>query len=239
MRHLKKINPTSALLCTLLLLCVLISSASAESLFEQYASKNATELNAETHAMGHKLKSYFSAENIQQKQQQIDFSEYHSNFKKVLLYSISLSTYSEYERDLQFARDKEIFKGLPIGIDETQGDEAARQRHDFMGKKYLRMQKNVEEEVATYSDLLLLSLETCENLTRQDLSGILDNNTYVDEMRDFLHSETVQRYQKRQPQLTKRWPELNQRIADQIALWQRPAVKANAPIIDAQIVEAL
>ena len=86
---------------------------------------------------------------------------------------------------------------------------------------------------------LLLSLETCENLTRQDLSGILDNNTYVDEMRDFLHSETVQRYQKRQPQLTKRWPELNQRIDDQIALWQRPAVKANAPIIDAQIVEAL
>lgn len=225
------------LLCGLL--CVLVTTASAESLFEQYSGKTATELSAETRDMGRKLKSYFSAENIQQHQKQIDFSEYRSNLKKALLYSISLATYSEYERDLQFARDKEIFKGLPTGMDEAQGDEAAQQRRDFMGKKYLRMQKNVEEEVATYTDLLLLALETCETLTRQDLSGILDDGRYIDEMRDLLRSDEARRYQTRQPQLAGRWPELSERIADQMALWQVPAVKPNAPIIDAQIIGAL
>ena len=32
---------------------------------------------------------------------------------KLVFFSNKLSTYSDYERDLAFARDKEIFKGLP------------------------------------------------------------------------------------------------------------------------------
>ncbi|MCF6179830.1 MAG: hypothetical protein L3J63_10650, partial [Geopsychrobacter sp.] len=131
------------------------------------------------------------------------------------------------------------FNGLPTGMDGAQGDEAAQQRGDFMGKKYLRMQKNVEEEVATYTDLLLLALETCETLTRQDLSGILDDGRYIDEMRDLLRSDEARRYLARQPQLASRWPELSERIVDQMALWQVPAVKPNAPIIDAQVIGAL
>lgn len=237
MCNLAKLYPV--LLLSLLLLCGLLGPAHAESLFEQYSRKSATDLNLETQEMGQQLKSYFSVENIAQKQQQIDFSEYRSNLKKALLYAVSLTTYSEYEKDLQFARDKEIFKGLPIELKTSSGDENLQRRKDFMGKKYLRMQKNVEEEIATYSDLLLLSLETCETLTRQDFSGIQEDSRFIEEMRDFLHGEDGQRFQTRQTEMARRWPLLSQRLAGQVALWQRPSIKPDAPIIDPQIIGAL
>ena len=219
------------LLLGFVLLCCLIGQAKAESLFEQYSRQSAADLNAETREMGQQLKSYFSAHSITQKQQQIDFSEYRSNLKKALLYGVSLATYSEYEQDLEFARDKEIFKGLPEEVEEAPGDSVIQQRTDFMAKKYLRMQQNVEGEIATYTDLLLLSLETCEILMRQDFSGIQDDARFIEEMRDFLRSEEARRFQTRQSELAKRWPTLSQRVVVQMALWQTSAIKPNAPII--------
>ncbi len=237
MCHLSKLYPV--LLLSLLLLCGLLGPAHAESLFEQYSRKSAVDLNAETQEMGQQLKSYFSADNIAQKQQQIDFSEYRSNLKKSLLYSLSLATYTEYERDLQFARDKEIFKGLPEGVDSARGENSGQQRKDFMEKKYLRMQQNVEGEIATYTDLLLLSLETCETLTRQDFSDIQNDAGFIEEMRDFLRTEEALRFKSRQAELTRRWPVLGQRMVDQVSLWQTPAINPAAPIIDPQLLGAL
>ncbi|MEA3465664.1 MAG: hypothetical protein U9R29_06620 [Thermodesulfobacteriota bacterium] len=219
--------------------CVLLGQAHAESLFEQYTTKNAADLKEETCEMGQQLKSYFNADNISSRQRQIDFSEYRSNFKKTLLYGTRLSTYSEYERDLEFARDKEIFKGLPQDVEAAQGVDANQQRQDFMAKKYQRMQQNVEGEISTYSDLLLIALETCESTTRQDISGIQDDAEFIDEMRDLLRSDEARHFQKRQTTLAQRWPTLNQRITAQMTLWQTPAIKPNAPIIDPQIIEAL
>lgn len=235
MRQMDKITPV---LLGFLLFCCLAGPSQAESLFEQYSQKNAIDLNAETQAMGRQLKTCFSAENIARKQQQIDFSEYRSNLKKSLLYADSLATYSQYETDLEFARDKEMFKGLPeeASDDAQTSAEAQERRKDFMQKKYQRMQQNVEGEIATYSDLLLLSLETCETLTRQDFSGIQDDASFREEMRDFLGSEEVSHFQARQAELMRRWPAIGQRIAAQMDVWRKPPLKPNAPIIDPQII---
>ena len=231
-------NTNTLLLVGFLLLVGLLAPVHAASLFEQYSTRNAADLNAETHEMGRQLKNYFNADDISQKQQQIDFSEYRSSLKKALLYGVSLATYSEYERDLEFARDKEVFKGLPDEI-EQQGDDIFRQRADYMGKKYRRMKQNVEEEIATYSDLLLLALETCETLTRQDFTGIQDDERFIEEMRDVVNGADCIKFLARQPELAKRWPQLSQRIEAQLAVWQETAVKPDSPIIDPRIIEAL
>jgi hypothetical protein len=226
---------------TLMFLALLLmtSTAHAESLFESYSQKSKADLAIETREMGGSLQQTFNATNISRRQMEIDFSEYRSNFKKALHYATRLASYSDYEQDLEFARDKEVFHGLPETQESVEESDAKRDKQTFMNKKYDRMQQNVREEVGTYVDLLHLSLDACEALTRHDLDGFVADDQTRDTMRDFVQSDPSRNYAVRQDQLAGRWPEIAARIEDQLQLWGDPVAGPNDPIINPQIVQAL
>lgn len=236
-----KINIRNSYEIILIFLAVLLlaTTARAESLFETYSQKSKTELAAETQQMGRSLQQTFNATDISHRQMQIDFSEYRSNFKKALHYATRLASYSEYEQDLEFARDKEIFQGLPETQDIAGADDAQRDKQTFMRKKYDRMQQNVDEEVGTYVDLLHLSLDACESLTRHDLGGFVADDQTRETMRDFVQSDISRSYALRQDQLAGRWSEIAVRIEGQLQLWGDTVAGPNDPIINPQIVQAL
>jgi hypothetical protein len=222
-----------------LALLFLVSTARAESLFEIYSQKSKTDLATETRQMGRSLQQTFNATDISQRQMQIDFSEYRSNFKKALHYATRLASYSEYEQDLEFARDKEIFQGLPETQDATAENNGQRDKQTFMRKKYDRMQQNVGEEVGTYVDLLHLSLDACEALIRNDLGGFVADDQIRESMRDFVQGDAAREYAVRQNQLAGRWPQIAVRIEGQLRLWGDAVAGPNDPIINPQIVQAL
>ncbi len=232
----RNIYPIAMVLLALLLITTTVH---AESLFETYSQQTKTDLAVETQEMGRSLQQTFSATGISRRQMEIDFSEYKSNLKKALHYATRLASYSEYERDLEFARDKEAFQGLPETQVVVAANDAQRDKQAFMRKKYDRMQQNVGEEVGTYVDLLHLSLDACEALTRQDLGGFVADEHSRERMRDFVQNDIARDYALRQDQLAGRWAEIAARVAVQLQLWGEPIAGPNDPIINPQIVKAL
>ena len=218
---------------------VTIHGAWAESLYEYYVSASAETLRTETAEMGKELTAAFGQSAISNRQQRIDFAEYYSHLKKTAIYAGRLSGYSEYERDLQFARDNEIFKGLPEKA--ARDDKGAPQldRKDFVNKKYVGMKKNVEEEIATYTDLLKLSLEACETLIQNDLNGFADNKVYQERIQDFKQGKEFREFQARMPRFAAAWPDLAARISRQLARWDPHPPSPDDPIIDTKIAGAL
>lgn len=214
-------------------------SVGAETLYEKYAASTRDSLEQETAEMGRQIRSRFSQDAIFKHQQQIDFAEYFSNLKKALFYGSKLATYSEYERDLQFARDNEMFKGLAeVTENENPGDRSAT-RKDFVQSKYRYMKKNVQEEIDTYEDFMLQSLEACESLANNDLYGFLDNPTNRDKVRAYLTEPAYKRFGEKSVAFGGRWPEFYRRLDDQIGRWQPKQPSPDEPLIDPAIVEAL
>jgi len=212
---------------------------SAESLYEYYTSASTGTLKTETAEMGKNLTATFGQGAISQRQQRIDFAEYYSHFKKLTLYAGRLAGYSDYGRDLQFARDNEIFKGLP---DKTTGtDKSGHQldRKDFVSKKYVAMKKNVEEEIDTYVDLLKLSLEACETLIQNDLNGFAENKVYQERIADFKRSREFREYLAKAPRFAGKWPDLAGRISRQLSRWDPKPASPDDPIIDTKIAGAI
>lgn len=211
----------------------------AESLYEYYTSASAETLKTETAEMGKHLTAAFGQSAISVRQQRIDFAEYYSHLKKLTIYAGRLAGYNEYERDLQFARDNEIFKGLPDKAPATDKGRPQLDRKDFVNKKYVGMKKNVEEEIATYTDLLKLSLETCETLIQNDLNGFADNKVYQDRIADFKQGKDFREYQARVPRFAATWPDLAARISRQLARWDPHPPSPDDPIINTKIAGAL
>ncbi len=230
---------TTGMAIAVLILALATAPAWAESLFETYTQMTRADLAAETGAMGKSLQQTFREEDISRKQMQIDFSEYRSNLKKALHYAARLASYDTYEQDLAFARDKEIFQGLPETAQEAGSEDAVRDKQDFMTRKYDRMRQNVDEEVNTYVDLLLLSLDACETLTRHDLSGFMAARSSREVMREFLRDDAARAYGDRRAKLAGRWSGIAGRIDAQLLLWGEPAAGPDDPIINPQIVKAL
>ena len=155
-----------------------------------------------------------------------------------MLFANRLAVYSEYETDLRFARDNEVFKGLPevspAGANSSQLD-----RKDFVKNKYGRMKKNIEEEIETYKDLILLSLDTCETLTTNDLSDILGNENHRIKISKFMQDEDYREFQTRRAGFGERWPELESRMSVQFAPWLPKPPSPDDPIINPNIVGAI
>jgi len=213
--------------------------ATAGSLYEYYTTASTKTLNSETGEMGRQLSSIFGQRGISSRQQRIDFAEYYTNLKKLILYASRLSTYSEYEKDLLFARDNEVFKGLPDENTSSDENEPQFDRKDFVKKKYGEMKKNVEEEIETYVDLIRLSLDACETLTRNDLSGFVENKRYQQRIADFKQSKEFKGYLEKRSRLAGTWSSLAVRISNQLALWGPRPVSPDDPLIDRKITGAI
>ena len=222
-------------------LVVLIGShgASAGSLYEYYTSTEKETLKKETGDMGRELRASFKQGSVAKQQQKIDFAEYFSNLKKTVLFSTRLATYSEYETDLKFARDKEVFKGLPEEGTGSGKKAHVADRKDFVRNKFSRMKKNVEEEIETYDDLIRLSLDACETITKNDLSGILDNPAFRGKVNHFTEGEAFKEYRAKQGRFKQRWTEISKRISAQFALWQPSPASPDDPIINPRIIGAI
>ena len=211
----------------------------AASLYEYYADASSTELEKETRTMGRELKQTFSQDNIHRNQQKIDFATYFTNLKKAVLYSGKLSTYSQYHEDLAFARDNEVFKGLPEEPRDQTSDKELRSRKEFVAEKYERTKLNVEEEIDIYIDLLTLALDVCESMSVNDLSGFVTLEENRAQIVKWLHGDQYAAYHKTAPNLGQTWPEIEKRIAVQCSLWQGRPASPEAPIISAKLVGSL
>jgi len=211
----------------------------AESLYEYYTTASADTLRTETSEMGKELTQTFDQKAISSRQKRIDFAEYFANLKKLIIYAGRLAAYSEYGKDLQFARDNEIFKGLPKEAPAADQGKPRADRKDFVNRKYGEMKKNVEEEIDTYEDLLILSLEACETLIQNDLNGFADHAAYQKRVEDFKQSTNFRDYRERRTRLAKGWPDLAARVARQFALWDPRPASPDDPIIDVKIAGAI
>jgi hypothetical protein len=211
----------------------------AESMYEYYADASVAELDKETQTMGQELKKTFSQNNIHRNQQKIDFATYFTNLKKAVLYGSKLSTYSQYQEDLNFGRDNEVFKGLPDEPRNQASDKELRARKEYVAQKYDRTKINVEEEIDIYIDLLTLSLDVCESMSVNDLSGFVDLEENREQIVKWLHSEQYENYQKTVVNLTQTWPAIEKRIGAQCTVWQGRPQSPDAPIISARLVGSL
>jgi hypothetical protein len=227
----------------MLLACLVIVIGSpmvmAETLYEKYTQASRSDLEAETRQMGNQLKNEFNANSINLKRQQIDFSKYFSNMKKLVTYGTKLATYSEYRKDLEFARDNEMFKGLPEEKPDSRETVGYENDKELVEKKFERMTKNVQEEINTYTDLINLSLDVCENLTEYDLSDMLSNREYADKIRTYTRSEEYRAYMGKRERLAQGWPKLESEISAQFMLWEPKPASPDDPVIDPRVTGAL
>ena len=139
---------------------------------------------------------------------------------------------------MQFARDKEVFKGLPeegAAVDASTMEE----RREFVASKYQRMTRNVEEEIETYIDMMQISLDACESLAVNDLNGMFERTENQKKIRTFLRGSSFVSYKNNQPDFSQRWHELSLRIDAQLALWQPKAASPSDPLIAPHFIEAL
>ena len=237
MKTIKNSGKAIALAGTLILLAG--QWAWAGSLYEYYTGASTETLKAESQKMGKQLSSTFTQKGISARQQKIDFADYYANLKKMVLYAGKLATYSEYGKDLRFARDNEVFKGLPkeTGTASKSGQQS--DRKDFVNMKYGEMKKNVEEEIETYVDLIKLSLDACETLTHNDLSGFAENKKHLDRIMKFKRSKGFRNYDEKRERLAVKWPGLAARITNQLSLWGLKPLSPDDPLINPKIAGAL
>lgn len=214
-------------------------AAAGDSTFEFYAKTSSQTLRTETGEMGTKLRNVFSQQAINTQQQKIDFAEYFSHLKKTVLYATKLATYSKYENDLQFAKDREIFKGLPEESGHPRKNDPPVDRKEFVRNKYDRMKKNIGEEIETYDDLILLSLDTCETIIENDLSGILDDSGNQEKIAAYIRGETYRKYKTKEKQFNQGWSALANRISAQLVMWGPKPPAMEDPILDPKIVGAI
>jgi len=207
------------------------------SMFETYTNASKAGLDDETRSMAGEIKVMFEQGSMETAQMKIDFYDYFSNFKKLMLYGVKLSAYAEYEKDLVFAKENELFKGLPekSGIKPESGATAG-----FVNEKYRKMSQDIKEEIDTYVDLMQMSLDACENLASHALSGFVQEPAYGNRIRRYLeNSREYDTYRQKHGRLAKTWPELEAGIQTQIRLWEEKGQGPENPLIDPRITEAV
>ena len=222
---------------------VLSGNCFSDSLFKDYTEKSEQELTDETDAISKEIKDKFDQRSIESAQQKIDYYDYFSNLKKLIFYGTKLSTYAEYEQDLKFAKSNELFKGLPDNNGEKRyesAEEKIKFQTRFVKEKYEKMQLNIKDEIQTYEDLILMSLDACEMLADNDLSGFVTSEKPRQIIRAHLEiSKDYKLYLQKRKKLATRWPTLESRIKQQIILWSARERSPDDPIIDPAITKAI
>ena len=211
----------------------------SDSLFKEYTEKSRQELMDETEVMSREIKDKFNQRSIETAQQKIDYYDYFSNLKKLVLYGAKLATYAEYDQDLEFAKDNELFKGLPENQNETM-EEKAKFTSRFINAKYKKMQFNVKDEIQTYEDLIMISLDSCELLSSNDLSGFVSSKNAKQRIQFYFeNSKGYKLYREKEVRLAKTWPMLESRIKQQMSLWSEKGMNPEDHIIDPEITKAI
>ncbi len=238
MKH-NLLNFSGLLLAVAVVAILAVPSAMAESLYEQYTNKPIETLDSETAEMGKNLKKVFNENSVEQYQRKIDFADYYSNFKKLVLYGAKLANYNDFEENLTFAKDKEIFKGL--AVDKAgNSDKNGRQKKSFVNEKYEKMKVNIGDEIDTYLDLITISLDACEIMEKNDLSGFIESSRSQETIRRYLdESDAYKKFSERYERLNKGWPDIAGRISRQVSIWEPAAASGSDPIIDREIAEAI
>lgn len=232
-------NFSGLLLAIVVMAVFLVTPAGAESLYDQYLNMPKETMDAETAEMGKNLRKVFNEQSVEEYQQKIDFADYYANFKKLVLYGAKLANYNNYEENLTFAKDKEIFKGLSDSGDEA-GSDNGYERKAFVNEKFDQMKGNIQDEIDTYLDLILISLDACEIMSRNDLSGFTESDRNRETINRYMvESEAYSKFSDRYDRLNDGWPEIAGRISKQVKLWQEAAPSGSDPIIDPKITEAI
>jgi hypothetical protein len=220
-------------------LAVMVGATAAEaadSLYDRYTTASADTFTKETSKMISGLQKTFRQEDIEGKEQQIDLADYAAHLEKAAVYATRLAAYSQKDEDLRFARDRELFQGLP---EKSEDPEERRLRKEFVDTKYDRMRQNVEEEIATYSYLVLISIEECEAKMDGDLGSGSGDAFVMKLMQRRLNEKPFQDYAEIKSSLKETWPDLERRISFQIASWSGAGGSPNSPILSTAITGAL
>lgn len=219
----------------------------AGSLYEFYMNTPKETLQTETREMSRDLKMKFTERSIVAKRQEILFSGYLSNLEKAVAYAAKIAPYSQYEEDLKYARDHEVFNMLH-GDDiagaiseKTEAGQELRERKKYAGKKVDQMEKNVLEDIDIYSSMIKIALDDCEDVLFSDLDNknFFNNENYSDRLNDFFASDVYQEYLARRANFGQRWPGMESRLQRQIELWGQVQVDGSQAIVDPSIVQAL
>lgn len=217
----------------------MVTSVNAESLYEQYTNMPKETLDTETTEMGKNLRKVFNEKSVEAYQMKIDFADYYANLKKLVLYGGKLANYNDYEENLTFAKDKEIFKGLSVAEGETKTGKDY-ERKAYVNEKFDQMKDNIQDEIDTYKDLILISLDACEIMSQNDLSGFTQSDKNQETINRYMNeSEIYSTFCERFDRLNNGWPEIAGRISKQVKLWQAAAPSGSDPIIDRKITEAI
>ena len=221
------------IICMILLVA---TNSFGQSLFEDYTEKSQQDLVEETDEMSAQIVTKFNLQSMEITRKKIYFYDYFSNLKKLVLYGAKLATYAEYEQDLTFAKQNELFKGLPEK--EIQGDNANRER--FANEKYKMMLTNIKDEIDTYKDLIQSSLDSCEHLSLYDFTESSMQEKDKDRIQYYFEtSETFKNYLEKRDKLAKAWPLIGAGIKRQINMWKEKGLEPEDPIIDKKITEAI
>ena len=221
------------IVCMILLV---VTNSFGQSLFKDYTEKSQQDLIEETDKMSAQIVTKFNQQSMEITQKKIYFYDYFSNLKKLVLYGAKLATYAEYEQDLKFAKQNELFKGLPEK--EIKGDNANRSR--FANEKYKMMRTNIKDEIDTYKDLIQSSLDSCEHLSLYDLTESSMPEKDKDRIQYYFEtSETFKNYLEKRGGLEKTWPLIGAGIKRQVNMWQEKGLDPKDPIIDIKITEAI
>jgi hypothetical protein len=211
-------------------------------LYDKYLNTPNEELKNETSQMGRDLRSTFNESSIQRSQQRIDFADYYANFKKLVLYGGKLANYADYEENLSFARDRDLFRGLS-SVESRNGESAGGNydRNAFVNQKHETMKVNVIQEIETYTDLIIISLNACEIISANDLSGFSTARESKDTILRYMdESQAYQVYESQFNRLESSWPDLARRISNQIAFWEAQGRRMpGVPIIDPLVTGAI
>ena len=232
--------------CSGLAVLLLSQSVMAESLYEFYMNTPRETLQTETRQMSSDLKMKFTERGIVAKRQEILFSGYLSNIEKAVAYASKIAPYNQYEEDLKYARDHEVFKMLHEDDKSDVSNDAEalkelRDRKKYAGKKVDQMEKNVMEDIDIYSSMIKIALDDCEDVVFSDLDNknFFTNENFGDRIQDFFASDVYVQYLERQKNFANRWPGMETRLQRQIELWGQVKVDGGQPILDPEIVRAL
>lgn len=206
------------------------------SLLEYYNTADKETLSRETGEMTEKLKSVFNSEEIAKTEAELDFSRYFTNFKNLTRYVSKLAGYTDYEENIKFGRDKEIYQTLP------KEGELEEDKKSVIDEKYNRLEAIANEEILTYQDMIETSFDACEVYMDTLFWGdkLFKKSKFKESMEDYFRDEMFKTYEReKKPILKKSYPEYVNRIDRLVSLWKESPPKPTSPIIDPDIVEKL
>lgn len=213
------------------------SPAWSDSLYQHYITTDNKQLDAESSRIRRGLRDIFNSNSISEKQQEVDFHQYLSALKKAVFYGTKLASYINYEEDMRFARDHELFQAIPQ--ESTLSPNLKNEKDTYLEHKYRRMNKNIQEEIETYIDEIKLNLDDCESLAGNGLNDFTANNNFRDKMAMYINSAAVQKLNKQRSGIESRWPETATRIFTQLQIWMPKDDAGDIAIINPNLIQAL